>query len=340
MHGGNNQNFLSIEDLLNIEKIVETFENVKKQISNETNKDTNNKELFSILKEEIDEEDLIKYINKFQQYKEFFAENLDKSVFTTEIIQKILNKSEFMILNSDDNYFKAYYKDEVNSLIIKKNIFKEFDYNYMIYLRDRALTRHKITDNILSNDNEKNNEFTKNLEEEEKRIEENNKLFIEYVHQINELLKLLTKISKKGFIYYFLEDENILIKENKNIISYFNKIEEINDLLLLKIKVKIEKEKIKGEAESYISKFYICGEEKKDFNQAYDLINNIYKNIIKVQIKAYKQKKYIKFIYGRQFHLFLDYFINKRKNDNLDYFLCYFTNNEKIKIKDLNKIMI
>ena len=60
----------------------------------------------------------------------------------------------------------------------------------MIYLRDRALTRSKINDSIL----EKEDEFAKNLKEEEKIIFENNKIFVEIVRQIEELIKLLKKI--------------------------------------------------------------------------------------------------------------------------------------------------
>ena len=83
----------------------------------------------------------------------------------------------------------------------------------MIYLRDRALTRQNITKKLLVNKEEENKEFSKSLMEEEKTIIKNNKLFIEYVRQVNELLKLLKKISKKGFVSSFLNKEN---KNNEN----------------------------------------------------------------------------------------------------------------------------
>ena len=203
VHGGNNQNFLSIEELLTIEKIVEIFENIKKEIKNNINKNEDEIIIFN-LEKEMNEEDLKKYLDKYQQYKEFFSENLDKNKFTKEIIQKILNKSEFFILNSTNHNFMAYY---INN--DEKDKYKGFDYEYMIYLRDRALTRYKITDSLLLEN--KQDTFTKNIQEEEKIILKNNKIFIEYVHQINELLKLLNKIIQKGFLFYFDDIENNFI---------------------------------------------------------------------------------------------------------------------------------
>ena len=160
VHGGNNQNFLSIEELLTIEKIVESFEDIEQQIKEENNKNKNEDEIIIFnTKNQLDEEDLNKYLNKYQQYKEFFSENLDKNKFTAEIIQKILNKSEILIINSNDKNFRAYYRNELKN---EEEIYKKLDYDYMIYLRDRALTRNKINDSLL---NEKE-EFIKNLKEE------------------------------------------------------------------------------------------------------------------------------------------------------------------------------
>ena len=69
VHGGNNQNFLSIEELLNIEKIVETFENIKKQISDKLKKnELDDNHIIIKLKDQIEEEELIKYINYFNKF--------------------------------------------------------------------------------------------------------------------------------------------------------------------------------------------------------------------------------------------------------------------------------
>ena len=92
---------------------MESFEYIKNKIKNNKNKNEEEIIINNVLNQ-IEEEDLEKYLNKYQQYKEFFSENLDKKKFTAETIQKILNKSEFLILNSNDNNFKAFYKNEDN----------------------------------------------------------------------------------------------------------------------------------------------------------------------------------------------------------------------------------
>ena len=324
VHGGNNQNFLSIEELLPVEKLVESLEYIDNEIKNNKNQNEDEIIINNILNQ-IEEEDFEKYLNKYQQYKEFFSENLDKTKFTAEIIQKILNKSEILILNSNEQNFKAYYKNEK---VKDKELYKELDYDYMIYLRDRALTRNKINDSLL----DKRDEFTKKLKEEEQIISENNEIYIEIVHQINELIILFNKISQKGFLYYFKKNEiknNIKNNEEKDIFSDFKNIEKINDILLLKIKIKIEKGN-----ESYKISFFLNGEEYKNYYEINETIKKIFENIENIQRNAYFEKKYVNFIHGKQFQLFLNYFLNENKNQNLKYFLSYFTNKEKV---DINK---
>ena len=333
VHGGNNQNFLSIEDLNFFEKIVESFEIIKNQVNNE-------KEFISNLSIQLEEDELKKYLEKYPQYKEFFSENLDKNKFTSEVIQKILNNSQFLILNSNKNNFKAFYKNEGEELKLEKDsykIYKDFDFNYMIYLRDRALERYKITDSFFPENKGQNNDFTKNLEKEEKRIFERNQIFSEYVRQINELLNLLKEISQKGYIYYFEDEEvnkNKENKENKDIISYFKNIENNNDISLLKIKIKIENNDEEG---SYKALYFLNGEENKNFLDIYKIIENIHIKIINIQKNAYMTKNYINFIYGKQFHLFFDYFYKQKINENFNYFLYYFTSCENFNLKSVAK---
>jgi hypothetical protein len=260
---------------------------------------------------QLEEEDLEKYLNKYQQYKEFFSENLDKKKFTSEVIQKILNESQILILNSNNSgkNFMGYYKNEEKD---ENLVYKGFNYDYMIYLRDRALTRAKINDSIFDKNN--NDEFIENLKKEEKIILRNNQLFIENVHQINVLIKLMDKISRKGFIYY-LEDSEMKKNNDKNdIVVNFGEIDKINNPLLLKIIIKIEK----NGKESYKTQFLLNGEEYKSFNEIYETINRIYENIESIQRNAFSQKKYISFIYGKQFRLFLDYFLNKKMSEDLN----------------------
>ena len=323
VHGGNNQNFLSIEELFLIEKLVESLEYIKNELKINANEYGEESIIINILNQ-IDEDDLEKYLNKYQQYKEFFSENLDKNKFTAEIIQKILNKSEFLILNSNVHNFKAYYKD---GGIKDKILYKGFDYNYMIYLRDRALTRTKINDSLL----DKHDDFITNLKKEEEIISKNSKTFVEIVHHINELIKLIKKISQKGFIFYFEDKEIDDINKNKNIYSNFETIDKISNILLLKIKIKIEKGN-----DYYKPLFLLNDDEYQNYYEINNAIKNIYENIENVQSNAYLKKKYINFIHGKQFQLFLDYFMNKKKNENLNYFLSYFTNKEEFNINDFD----
>ena len=314
VHGGNNQNFLSIEELLIIEKLVESLEFIQTEIKNglDENKKNEDKIIMEITQEQFEEEDLEKYLNKYQQYKEFFSENLDKKKFTAEIIQKILNKSEFLILNSDEENFEAFYKNEEKD---GQDIYKGISYDYLIYLRDRALTRNKINDSLL----EKKDEFIKNIKQEEQIILENNKIFVEIVRQINELMKHLNKISQKGFFFNFIEN-----KEKK---SSFEIIDKINNILLLKIKIK---------KDSCNIQFFLNESEYRNFNEINEVVKNIYENICTIQRNSCLKKKYINFIHGKQFHLFLDYFLNKNKNENFYYYLNYFTNKEKYILNDFD----
>ena len=136
----------------------------------------------------------------------------------------------------------------------------------------------------------------------------------------------MDKISRKGFIYY-LEDSEMKKNNDKNdIVVNFGEIDKINNPLLLKIIIKIEK----NGKESYKTQFLLNGEEYKSYNEIYETINSIYENIESIQRNAFSQKKYISFIYGKQFRLFLDYFLNKKMSEDLNYYLCYFTNKDKI----------
>ena len=88
-----------------------------------------------ILRKELEPEEnnLIIYINKFQEYEQFFNENLNKNKFASETIQKILNNSEFILMNNNIAFFFGSFKDNNN-----KQIF--IDYDNIIDLRDRTLT--------------------------------------------------------------------------------------------------------------------------------------------------------------------------------------------------------
>ena len=107
-------------------------------------------------------------------------------------------------MNSNINIFNARYK---NSIKEDKIIYNELGYEQLIELRDRALSnRYKIKDIKFLNEQTKD---INNFIEQEKIIINNSEYFIELVHQINEILKILNQLSNKGFIYYFLDEEII-----------------------------------------------------------------------------------------------------------------------------------
>ena len=117
-------------------------------------------------------------------------------------------------------------------------------------LRERAINnRYKKID------------YNKNYKEKIDKYEEitikNNKIFIEFVRQINELLKLIKKISKKGIIYKLSKEEEEKISNKKSgTISYLDKIE--NNFFLFEIRIQIKEKDGK-----YYSNYFFNGEEKK-----------------------------------------------------------------------------
>ena len=129
---GNNQNFLSLEDLRFIEKLVELFESIRNFDYKFYKKDDNF--IIEHLREKLEPEEnnLIKYINNCHEYERIFNENLNSNKLITETIQKILNKSEFFLMNSDIEFFNGF-------IIEDENKPESINYDFLIELRDRAI---------------------------------------------------------------------------------------------------------------------------------------------------------------------------------------------------------
>ena len=87
--GGNNQNFLSLQDLRFIENLVEMFEKIKSKHS----KSMGNIIIYVGKKLEKEEDKIIKFLDNYKDYKQFFNEQLNQSKYYSEMIEKILNKS-------------------------------------------------------------------------------------------------------------------------------------------------------------------------------------------------------------------------------------------------------
>ena len=239
---GNNQNYLSLEDLRFIEKLVELFERIR----NFDYKFYKNDDIFIIehLSEKLEPEEnnLIKYFNNFREFEQFFNEKLNSSKFITETIQKILNKSEFILMNSDIGFFNGF-------IIVDENKPESINYDFLIGLRDRAINNtYKKVDY--------NKKFKEAIDKDEEIMIKNNKVFIEYIHQINELLKLIKRITKKGLLFKFEKIEELNNNKENDILSFLNEIE--NNFFLLKIKINISKKD-----DCYESQFFLKKKKKK-----------------------------------------------------------------------------
>ena len=313
---GNNQNFLSLEDLRFIEKLVELFESIRNFDYKFYKKDDNF--IIEHLREKLEPEEnnLIKYINNCHEYERIFNENLNSNKLITETIQKILNKSEFFLMNSDIEFFNGFITEDENKP-------ESINYDFLIELRDRAINNtYKKFDY--------NKKFKEVIDKEEEVIIKNNKIFIECVHQINELLKLIKRITKKGLLFKNDKIEELDNNNKKDIYSFLNKIE--NNFFLLKIKINISKKN-----DSYESKFYLNDEKKNSFKDINSYIDNLYKSLHSIQKNAYLTKNCINFIYGNQFQMIFDFLLSKKISKNLQHFLFGYFDNENIKINQENK---
>ena len=197
------------------------------------------------------------YSDSFSEIKNLLETRLDKSEASRQKIKCILDDSEFKLKSIKDDYFDGHYTE--NS---KKKKIDNID--ELLELRDRALLTKKLT-------------ITKDTDEdiikENNQIMENNKIFIDTVYEINNILSLLKIISISGYP----NDIIIKLKINKNKPSYsyneeiaYNTYKSINELL------------------------------KRELN-----------NITESQKKAYKENEFSRFIYGRQFNLIKS--LNKEK---------------------------
>ena len=122
---------------------------------------------------------------------------------------------------------------------------------------------------------------------EELKLLETNKKFIEKVSEIYNLYSLLENINTSGY------PEDIEIK----IIIVYS-----------------------------VSEFFVLGQKKESFQILISELKAILYELKNAQIKAYKEKPLIRFIYGRQFILIYNH-LKKKEKDKIKPFLMFFTNN-------------
>jgi len=223
------------------------------------------------------------YIKNFQEIKYLFEYNFDKSEFNKRIIGLICKKSVFILRNIKGKFFKGEYYDDTN---IKLKVIK-IKHNKLLELRDIVQLTKKLKDN-----------------DEELKIFENYRIFVERVSEIN-------------YIYDFLKEMYIAgypkeIKIQINIENYQS------NFLIFGLEENIEEEKNEEEEENY--------KYKKILNKLISVLNNLRK----AQILAYESFPLMRFIYGRQFTLIYNALKEKEIfKDKLSPFLMLLNSNIK-----------
>ena len=143
------------------------------------------------------ETNFTQYVNNYQEIKNLFFYGLDIFEGSKQKIALICHKSVFILKNVKDEFFIGIYYDDFNedngSIYKTKYSKNKIDMNSLLELRDRA-------------------QFTKKVkcDEEENKILENNKIFIEKVSEICNIHDLLYQIYMLGYP----EEINIQININ------------------------------------------------------------------------------------------------------------------------------
>ena len=262
----NENSFVSVNDILDMEKCVEFFNNFGKL---EDFQNKNDSEIINLFKENVDKKkDILLYFEKFvDNYGQIkvLESSLDKSQVLKNQIEKIINDSTFILSNTKNDSFKFDHK--------LKNV--ESTLEYIISLRERAQLIKK-----------KSSEY---------------KSFIESINQILNIHKLLHNIYMKGYPKIF----EVKIKFSSNF-----------------------KNNIGGNSDEIGKKYFLNDVEKKDNIQIENKIKINLKFLREKQIKAYKERPLIRYIYGNQFNYLYQNIktINNTSINNIKPFLKYITN--------------
>ena len=177
---GNDNNYVTVNDLLDMGKCVEFFKNIG---TLEELQKKNDNEIIELLKLNVPKTKDIavyfeKYVNNYGQISILKA-SIDKSEVLKNIVQGLFNGSEFILSNTKENSFLCTYKDN------NKGKEQKLEKEYIISLRERALLTKKITPDY--------------------------KYFIDTIAEIAKISNILSEICMKGY------PENITIKVTLNV---------------------------------------------------------------------------------------------------------------------------
>ena len=287
----NDNNFISVNDILDMEKCIEFFLEIGKLEDLKSKEDI---EIINLIKENSSKHiDILLYFQKYlNNYNQIIAlkGTLNKSEFLKYQIHELFDGAIFYLSNNRKDSFIYTYKQKE-----KNNQEKKSTRENIISLKERAQLAKKITSDY--------------------------KCFIECVTEIINISNILENLCMKGY------PKNINIKIVLNIVKKKNS--------------KNNKDKNKNnneEEDEYIPKneYYIDNEKKKGHEEIIESLKIILLNVKKKQIEAYETKKFIRFIYGRQFNILYDYF-NKIPNNDVVPLLKFITNDlYKNEVKNFN----
>ena len=291
--GDMDNGFVNINDILDLEKCVEFR---MKLGDEESFKKIKDKDIIELFKREVENEDnkgiefyFTNYINNYAELKSLSDSGLDKSLASKQKIEFLCKNSIFYIKNQKGKFFKGKYFEESEDKENKENkVLKEKKIKMytLLELRDRAQLTKKVK---------------REGDEEESKILDNYKKFVERVSEINNIYDLVEDLYYAGY----------------------------PEIIEIEITIK-----------DYESNFKGCGLNTKDYNKFTLNLMSLLSELRKSQLVGYKDKQLLRFIYGRQFNLIINALKGKEKK-KIYPFLKFFTNNlikkEDINYEYINK---
>ena len=177
-------NLLSSNDVLDLEKCIELMSKIG---TIQTIKEMKDSDLIKSFIKKIGnckniETYFIQYVNNYQELKNLFNYGLYNSENSKREIALICHKSIFILKNVKNEFFNGKYYDDFNEDKKSKYIKHKIDMDFLLELRDKAHMIKKAK-----------------CDEEENKILENIKIFIEKVSEICNIHDLLHQIYVLGY---------------------------------------------------------------------------------------------------------------------------------------------
>ena len=301
VNNGDEDSFLTSADVIYFEKCIKFIkslgneEELKKMTAFELLTKANR--LFNEIKDKNSELCFINYVENYPKIKELVKNVFNKSEALKQTIDGIFYNSTFTLTNIEKEYFNGFYKIELKNEKESNKMTQVKKYK-KVSLNLKNMQEFAVRIQI-------SKKFLRDLDKkEESNIFQN---FIDLMNDITNIIHLLNDIHVRGYV----KTIHINIKINNSIKKY----EIIIDNL---------KENYKEKGENIIKK----EKEIKDISIILSKLKELRKKLIMSQKKGYKEKEYMRYIFGRQFNFLYDY-IKKKENTNkyIENLFRYITNN-------------